>query len=193
MHVTFVWAHDVTCASSCVHSNWKAMDSLEDATKIKEAIDLLSAALGESTRNNWGESCSNSSGHSSQSLTSSSSSGQSALAVTVVNCSSQSHAVTACSNAINALAHLRQMRAAEQKGNFELYHRGSMGSGSKKQAEVITVTPSKMSKSHWSHKFVCLGSTMANKTPSSTEKALLSSVALGKKVIKFRSHQTMLQ
>jgi len=87
------------------------MYNQEGATKIKEAIDLLSAALGESARDNStqrGESSSNSSSHSSssQSLTSSSSSGQSVPAVTVVNCSNQSQAVTACSNAINALAHI---------------------------------------------------------------------------------------
>ena len=88
------------------------MDNQEGATKIKEAIDLLSAALGESTRDNStqrGESSSNSSGHSSQSLKSSSSSGQSVPAITVVNCSNQSQAISACSYAINALAHLRQM------------------------------------------------------------------------------------
>ena len=101
--------------------------------------------------------------------------------------------MTACSSAINALTHLRQMRAAEQKGNFEPYRRGPKESaGSKRQAELTTTTPSKISKSPWSHKFVCLGSMKANKTPTSTEKALLSSVGLGEKVIKFRSHQTML-
>ena len=45
MHVIILWARDRTC----VRLQLEDMDNQEGATKIKEAIDLLSSALGEST------------------------------------------------------------------------------------------------------------------------------------------------
>ena len=102
-------------------------------------------------------------------------------------------ALSACSKALDTLAHLRQMRLAEQKSNFQSYQDDKRNKRSA-QAELVGGTPSKASKtakiSPWSHKFVCLASKTACRAPTSAEKSFLTSFGLGEKVIKFTSFQT---
>ena len=151
----------------------------ENSCKIKEAIDLLSATLVEKEDEK-------------------STSNQPSLSEAIGSCTTSSatsfrqspRALSACSKALDTLSHLRQMRLAEQKGNFQSYQDDKRNKRSI-QVPPLGGTPSKVIKpSPWSHKFVCLATKAACKVPTSAEKGLFSSFGLGEKVIKFPSFQT---
>lgn len=165
----------------------------ESSCKIKEAIDLLSAALVDEAEEREKENdvkqlqpkslCNNSWRPETESSSS--------------QCNGtpkqSSRALSACSKALDTLAHLRQMRMAEQKSNFQSYQCDKHIKRSTNAAS-LGGTPSKVSKATkstpWSHKFVCLASKAACRVPTSAEKCLLSSFGLGEKVIEFPSLQT---
>ena len=154
----------------------------ESSCKIKEAIHLLSAALV-----NKEEDAACISNQPSLSETSTPSS--------AISSRQPSQALSACSRAIYTLAHLRQMRLAEQKRKFQSYQDDKRNKRSTQEAP-FGGTPSKVLKpakcSPRSHKFVCLATKAACRVPTSAEKALLSSFGLGEKVIKFPSFQTVM-
>ena len=154
----------------------------ENSCKIKEAIDLLSAALVEKEVVKKSAHISNQLSLSETGCTQSSASS-----------SQSSQALSACSKALDTLAHLRQMRLAEQKRNFQSYKDDKCNKRST-QVPSLGGTPSKVVKpakcSPWSHKFVCLAAKAACRVPTSAEKGLLTSFGLGEKIIKFPSFQT---
>lgn len=189
--------------------------------KVREAINLLSSALSEkpeessscssssfgTSRGSTVSASSNSAPGSSKASSSSScvrgnsnASASSSCSSEWNSCSSESNksrAISACSQALNALTHLKQMRMAEQRANFQSYRENDNKRSKRASTDGTSVaTPSKTTKLtksvQWSRKFVCLASTVASKVPSSTEKCFLASVGLGEKVIKFPSMQVML-
>ena len=119
----------------------------EKSCKIKEPIDLLSAALVEKEEDEK------------------STFNQLSLSEAIGTCTKDSttssrqssRTLSACSKALDTLSHLRQMRLAKQKGNFQSYQDDKCNKRST-QVPSLGGTPSKVTKpmkcNPWSHKFV---------------------------------------
>ena len=132
--------------------------------KIKVAIDLLSSALTENA-NSIPAGSSSSSSRSSNSFSSSSSiraastsagttastSAQASASTTSSTSSfcvtkiTRSQAISACGQALDALIHLKQMRLAEQRANFQSHHSDTKHRKCGSAGET-SGTPNKMAK-----------------------------------------------
>lgn len=93
-----------------IHKNYMK-NKKENSCKIKEAIDLLSVALMEKKEDEKSTFNQSSLSEAIGSCTKSS--------ATLFRLSSQ--AFSTCSKPLDILSHLRKMRLAEQKGNFQSY------------------------------------------------------------------------
>ena len=161
--------------------------------KVREAIDLLSSALSEDNSFSTARSSFSSIAASFVAQSSASTEASTVTLTETIPSTRTSHALLACSEALTALTHLKQMRSAEQKSNFQSYKDDKCAKAKQASNEMLMATASKFAKqSSWSHKFVCLALKSATKVPATNEKNFLASIGLGERVIKFLSLEVML-